>query len=58
MGISIEMRNIGHFIKWVSKDVERECAVELQANDLKWKQVGKAVAAKAKEFFKAKATTL
>lgn len=51
MGHPIEMRSTGHFIKWVSKDVQRECAAELEANDLKWKQVAKAVGAKAKEFF-------
>lgn len=51
MGEPIEMRSVGHFIKWVSKDVERECAAELEANDLKWKQVSKAVGARAKEFF-------
>ena len=55
MGHPIEMRSMGEFIKWLSKDVERECSIELEANDLKWKQVAKAIGAKAKEFFMGKA---
>lgn len=58
MGHPVEMRSMGHFLKWVGQDVERECAAELEANDLKWKQVAKAVSAKAKEFFVAKAKSL
>lgn len=54
MGKTVEARSTGDFIKWVSQDVKRECAAELETNDLRWKQVSKAVGAKAKEFFLAK----
>lgn len=54
MGHSIEPKSTGLFLKWVSQDVERECALELEANDLKWSQVNKAVSAKVKDFFLAK----
>jgi hypothetical protein len=54
MGHPIEPKSTGHFLKWISQDVERECAIELETNDLKWSQVNKAVSAKAKDFFLAK----
>lgn len=50
-GISIEMRGVGEFIKWVSQDVQRECAPELKASSLDWKQVAKEVTTKARVFF-------
>lgn len=54
-GISVEMRSVGEFIKWVSQDVQRECGPELEASKLEWKQVAKAVTTKARLFFIEKA---
>lgn len=51
MGHPMEMRSMGHFLKWVGLDVKRECALELQDNDLEWKQVSKAVRHRARRFF-------
>jgi hypothetical protein len=47
----VEMRSIGEYLKWIAEDVQRECAPELEASGLDWKQVSKAVLAKAKDFF-------
>lgn len=53
-GHSFEMKNIGHFLKWVGQDVQRECRLELEDNKLEWKQVSKAVNERARNFFKKK----
>ncbi len=58
MGHAIEMRSTGPFLQWVGQDVKRECRAELEASDLEWKQVGKAVNRKALEFFKARVQAL
>ncbi len=58
MGHAIEMRSTGPFLQWVGKDVKRECRAELEASELEWKQVGKAVNRKALEFFKARVQAL
>lgn len=54
MGKPLEQKSTGDFLKWVGQDVKRECSTELETNDLKWKQVSKAVGDKAKGFFFAK----
>ncbi len=58
MGHAVEMRSTGPFLQWVGQDVKRECRAELEASDLEWKQVGKAVNRKALEFFKARVQAL
>ena len=58
MGHALEMRSTGQFLQWVGQDVKRECRAELDASDLDWKQVGKAVNQKALAFFKAKTQSL
>jgi hypothetical protein len=45
------MRSLGAFLKWVGGDVRRECASELEANNLEWKAVAKAVNERAKTWF-------
>lgn len=57
-GHGIEMRSMGHFLKWVAADVSRECAAELEASTLQWTQVQGAVQVKAREFFKGACQTL
>ena len=42
---------IGPFIGWVGKDVNKECQDELEASDLEWKQVAKAVQTAARKWY-------
>lgn len=51
---SLEPRHTPQFLKWVADDVQRECAAELEANNLEWKVVLPALQKKAREFFLAK----
>lgn len=51
MGHAIDAKATGIFLKWVGQDVQRECRLELQDNDLKWKQVSKAINTKARDFY-------
>jgi len=51
MGLPVEMKSMGDFLRWVGNDVKRECAAELEASGLEWKQVAKSVNAKARTFF-------
>jgi RNA ligase len=50
-GLELELRNLGAFLKWVASDVRRECATELEANNLEWKAVAKLVNERAKAYF-------
>jgi hypothetical protein len=50
-GLEPDMRSLGAFLKWVGGDVRRECAAELEANNLEWKAVAKAVNERAKTWF-------
>jgi hypothetical protein len=51
MGHMIEMKSIPHFLKWIGQDVKRECEADLEASNLEWKSVSKAVMVKARGFF-------
>jgi hypothetical protein len=46
-----DIRRIGEFIGWISKDVEKESRVELEASGLTWKQVSSAVGAAARGWY-------
>lgn len=48
------MRYTGAFLNWVSADVQKESVDELAAADLTWKQVHKAVQAKARSWLRAR----
>jgi hypothetical protein len=48
----------GAFIGWVCKDVEKETGAELEASNLTWKQVQKAVGDSARRWYLAKAEVL
>ena len=48
---SLTKKQVGYFIKWVSKDIKAECKDDLQKSDLKWKDVSGEIAKKSKEFF-------
>lgn len=51
-------RDLGNFIAWINKDVNKECQAELEAAGLTWKDAGKEVTAYARRWFleKAKST--
>lgn len=51
MGLPVEMKSMGPYLKWLGNDVKRECAAELEASGLEWKQVAKQVNARARAFF-------
>lgn len=54
VGGSLEMKNIGPFLKWVGTDVQKESVAELEASGLTWDQVQKGVQTAAREWFIAK----
>lgn len=49
-----DMKRIGQFLGWVSKDVEKECVPELAASGLDPKAAGKAVTEYARKWYMAK----
>ena len=51
-GLELEMRSLGAYLKWVAGDIRRECAAELEHNELEWKQVARGVNDRAKTFFR------
>ncbi len=53
-----ELRKIGPFIGWMCKDINKECQAELEASELKWKQVSKAVTQRVREWYIAKTEEL
>ena len=46
--------NTGAFLAWVSRDVQKESVVELEASGLAWKQVSKALTTRARAWFLSK----
>ena len=54
-GKPVDMKSTGDFLRWVAEDIQRECRLELQDNDITWKQAGKFVNKRALDFFKEKA---
>jgi len=50
----IDMKLMGSFIKWVSKDVLKESTAELEASGLKWKQVAKPISYRAVRWYQEK----
>ena len=50
----LDIRRMGDFIKWVNKDIIKECAAEL--GELDWKKVSSAVSKKAREYLLLKIT--
>lgn len=53
-----DVRDVGNFIGWVSKDVNKECQAELEASGLTWKDVSKTVTDTARKWFLANAKKL
>jgi hypothetical protein len=55
-GKAATKRYTGDFIKWLTADVERECALQLEDAGLEWGQVSAAVTTKGREYFLGQAT--
>lgn len=47
----LEMAKIGCFLKWISVDIQKESVAELEAANLTWKEVNKAVTQAAKDWY-------
>lgn len=45
------VRQTGDYLKWVAGDLSAECAAELEASGLTWKQVSRPAMAKARKFY-------
>lgn len=46
-----DMKNIGKFLAWISTDVQKETQDELEASQLTWAQVSKAITNKARAWY-------
>ena len=46
-----DKKNIGQFLGWISKDVEKETKDELEASELEWKPVAKVLVEKARSWY-------
>lgn len=53
-----DSKNIGLFLAWINKDVEKECQDELAASNLEWKPAAKAVSNKARNWYVARVKAL
>ncbi|MCC3404418.1 MAG: hypothetical protein JGK17_02195 [Microcoleus sp. PH2017_10_PVI_O_A] len=53
-----EMAKIGTFLQWFVADVQKESVAELEAAQLSWKEVNKAVMNSAKKWYQEKAKSL
>jgi len=56
--LQVGMQNTSTFLRWIAKDIERECKQDLIASGLSWERVSKSVNTKALSFFKAKVEEL
>lgn len=55
---SFEITKIGAFLQWFNADVQKESAAELEAAQLTWKEVNKAVMRAAREWYQEKSKSL
>lgn len=46
-----DMRGLGHFLKWMNADIQKEGDAELEASGLTWKDVNKAVQTAARKWY-------
>ncbi len=51
LGIDFDMKNMGHFLKWVSQDIQKESVDELEASGLEWKDCAKQITNLSKQWF-------
>lgn len=57
-GGTFDLKNMGNFLKWFGQDVLKESVAELEAAELTWDQVNKAVQTKARNWYMEKAKTV
>ena len=57
-GGQFDMDKIGAFLKWFNADVQKESVAELEASELTWKDVNKAVMNAAKKWYQEQAKSL
>ena len=53
-----DMRRMGDFLKWLGRDVKKESVLELDASNLEWKSVAKAVAHAGQRWYRGKVAGL
>lgn len=51
LGGSLEMKNIGSFLKWMSSDILKESTCELEASNLQWSQVQSYIQSACRNWF-------
>jgi hypothetical protein len=49
--LDLELENLGSFLKWINKDINKEEYDVMEVSNLTWKQVAKAVTDKSKSWF-------
>ena len=54
MGLQVEMKNLGTYLKWVAQDIQEEDGDIIEASMLDRKELMKNVTAKAKNYFMGK----
>ena len=52
--INFDMKNMGSFLQWMVRDIEKESTDELEASELTWEQVQKNVMTRSRTWFKEK----
>ncbi len=50
-GMSVDAKFTGEYIKWIHKDILKECTEEIAANGYEWRQVNGPVSTKARAYF-------
>jgi hypothetical protein len=58
IGNVLDMKKTGDFLKWLSQDVLKESTAELEASQLTWEQVQKAVQVAGREWYSRKVKTI
>lgn len=51
LGIDLEMKNMGKFLKWVNEDVIKESRDELEESELEWKKCAKEITNRARAWY-------
>lgn len=57
-GLTVELKNIGQFLRWISNDVKREGAVEMETNNIAWRKVNKMCSRRASAWYQDVLVTL
>jgi hypothetical protein len=50
-GKEIDTKNTGEYIKWIHKDILKECTDQIAANGFEWRQLTGPVSTKAREYY-------